>query len=63
MKTLKEFNNDTVFENDEDFAFNTLIWAASILNSGNNEYQENFYKAQHRKIVDKYNRTWGSGRD
>ncbi len=44
---------------DEDMDFNALIWAAGLIETGNNEYQNKFYARQYERI---HARFYGSGR-
>ena len=45
---------------DENTDFNLVVWANSLLGTGNSNYQNEFYARQARKIQDRYNRTWRS---
>ncbi len=39
---------------DENTAFNLVIWANSLINTGNTDYQNEFYKKQADKISKRY---------
>ena len=38
----------------ENMAFNLMIWAQSLRGEGNNEYQNEFYEKQSKKITENY---------
>ena len=40
---------------DESMAFNLMVWANSLLRTGNSNYQNEFYQKQATKISKKYN--------
>ena len=39
---------------DESTAFNLMVWSLSLIGTGNSKYQNEFYKKQADKIVQRY---------
>ncbi len=56
-------SGENSIESGEIMDFNALIWASSLLLTGNNKYQNEFYEKQHARIESRYHRNWGPNRD
>ena len=39
---------------DESMAFNLMVWANSLIGTGNSDYQNEFYRKQATKIAERY---------
>ena len=45
---------ETSNQSEESIAFNSMIWANSLLGTGNTSYQNSFYEKQALKIAKRY---------
>ena len=48
-------SQETLNQSEESTAFNSMIWANSLIGTGNNNYQNEFYQKQAEKISKRYN--------
>ena len=53
MKEL-ESTQEILTQSPEDTAFNYMMWANSLVGTGNSEYQNKFYEKQAIKLTDNY---------
>ena len=53
-KTEHELTQEILMPLDESTAFNLMVWSLSLIGTGNSKYQNEFYKKQADKIVQRY---------
>ena len=53
-KTESESIQEISMPLDADMAFNLMVWANSLIGTGNTDYQNEFYKTQATKIARNY---------
>ena len=53
-KTEHESTQEILMPLDESMAFNLMVWSLSLIGTGNNSYQNEFYKKQSEKLSKQY---------
>ena len=53
-KTESESIQEISMPLDENMAFNLMVWANSLIGTGNSGYQNEFYRKQATKIAERY---------